>query len=102
MLTNRNEFFDTFKLWLLKVKACKSKLDCLWKDGGGEFISAVFQTFCQEWEIKIGYIAFSIHEKNSIMEQCWRTLAQMKDFLLIYNKLSKQFWAEAMDTANYL
>lgn len=29
MLTNRNEFFDTFKLWLLKVEAYKSKLDCL-------------------------------------------------------------------------
>lgn len=36
------------------------------------------------------------------MERCWKTLAQMKDFLLIDNKLLNQFWAKAIDTANYL
>ena len=42
------------------------------------------------------------HEENGIVEQCWRTLAQMKDSFLIDSGLPTQFWAEAIDTANYL
>ena len=43
-----------------------------------------------------------MHKENGIAERCWRTLAQMKDSLLIDSGLPTQFWAEAMDTANYL
>ena len=43
-----------------------------------------------------------MHEKNGIAEQCWRTLATIKDLLLIDSGLPVNFWAEAMDTANYL
>ena len=43
-----------------------------------------------------------MHKKNEIVEQYWRTLTQMKDSLLIDSKLPNQFWAEAMDTTNYL
>ena len=43
-----------------------------------------------------------MHNKNKITKQCWRTFAQMKNSLPIDNKLPNQFWAEAMDIANYL
>ena len=43
-----------------------------------------------------------MHEENRIAERCWRTLAQMKDSLLIDSKLPNQFWAEAMNITNYL
>ena len=43
-----------------------------------------------------------MNKENDIAEQCWRTLAQMKDSLFINNELPIQFWAKAMDTANYL
>lgn len=43
-----------------------------------------------------------MHKENGIAEQCWRTLAIIKDLLLINNGLSVNFWAEKIDTANYL
>ena len=43
-----------------------------------------------------------MHEENGIGKRCWRTLATMKDLLLIDSGLPVNFWAKAMDTANYL
>ena len=88
LLWNKDKFFDTFKLWLPKVEACGNKHDCLQTNGGGEFISIALQSFCEEQRIKIGYATLYIHEENEIAEQCWRTLAQMKDSLLIDSKLA--------------
>ena len=90
---SKDEIFDTFKLWLPRVKACK---------GGGEFINIALQSFCEEQRIKIGYAAPYMHDDNGIAEQYWRTLALIKNSLLIDSKLSNQFWAKVMDTANYL
>lgn len=71
-------------------------------DGGGEFISAALKSFCEDRSITIGYAAPYMHEENGIAERCWRILATMKDSLLIDSGLPVNFWAEAMDTANYL
>ena len=101
-LRSKDKFFDVFKLWLPRVEASGNRLDYLRADDGGEFISAILQSFCQEKGIKIGYTAPYIYEENNIAEQCWKTLAQMKDSLLINSGLPTQFWAEAMDIANYL
>ena len=46
ILRSKNEFFNAFKLWLLKAKASGRRLDCLQTDGRGEFINATFQSFC--------------------------------------------------------
>lgn len=102
LLRSKDEFFDVFKLWLPRAKTCGYKLDCLRSDDGGEFISAALQSFCQERGIKIGYAAPYMHDENGIAKRCWRALAQMKDSLLIDSGLPTRFWAEAMDTANYL
>ena len=42
-----------------------------------------------------------MHKENGIAERCWRTLATMKDSLLIDSGLPVNFWVKAMDTANY-
>lgn len=101
-LRSKDKFFDAFKLWLPRAEACGEKLGCLRMDGGGEFISATLKSFCEDRNITIGYAAPYMHEENGIAERCWRTLATMKDSLLIDSGLSVSFWAEAMDTANYL
>ena len=75
LLRSKDEFFDAFKLWLPRAEGCENKLDCLRTDGGGEFISAGFQSFCEERGIKIGYAAPYMHKENGIAERCWRTLA---------------------------
>ena len=102
LLRSKNEFFDIFKLCLPRAEARGNKLDCLQTDGGREFISTALQSFSQERGIKIGYAAPYMHEENGIAKQCWKTLAQMKDSLLINSGLPIQFWAKTMDTANYL
>ena len=102
MLKSKNEFFNAFKLWLLRAEVCGDKLNCLQSDCGGEFISTALQSFCEEQRIKIDYTIPYIHKKKGIVERCWRTLAKMKDSLFIDRKLPNQIWAEAMDTANYL
>ena len=101
-LRSKDEFFDVFKLWLPRAEACGEKLRFLRTDGGGEFISAALKSFCEKRSITIGYAAPYMHEENEIAERCWRTLATMKDSLLIDSGLPVNFWTEAMDTANYL
>ena len=68
LLRSKDEFFDQFKLWLPRAEACGNKLDCLRTDGGGEFISAALQSFCEERGIKIGYAVSYIYEENGIAE----------------------------------
>ena len=101
LLRSKDEFFDTFKLWLPRKESCGNKLDCLWINGEREFTSTAFQSFCEERGIKIGYAAPYMYKENRIVEQCWKTLVQMKDSLFIDSKLPNQFWPEVMDTANY-
>lgn len=71
-------------------------------DGGGEFISAKLKDFCDKKGITIKYAAPYMHEENGIAERGWKTIVIMKDSLLIDSGLPSNFWAEAMESANYL
>ena len=42
-----------------------------------------------------------MHEENGMAEQCWRSLAIIKDSMLILNVLPVEFWMEAIDIINY-
>lgn len=102
LFQSKDEFFDAFKLLLPRAETSGEKLGCLQIDDGGEFISAALKGFCDERSITIGYAAPYIHEENGIAERYWRTLTTMKDSLLVDSGLPVNFWADAMDTANYL
>ena len=71
-------------------------------DGGGEFISHKVRTFCEKRGISIKYAAPYVHEENGLAERGWRTIVTIKDSMLIDSGLPNGFWAEAMETANYL
>lgn len=43
-----------------------------------------------------------MYEENGIAERDWRILVTIKDLMLINSGLSNNFWAEAMEIANYL
>ena len=64
MLKNKNKFFDTFKLWLPRVEACRSKPYYLQIYSGREFISTTLQTFYQKPGMKIKYAVPYIHKKK--------------------------------------
>ena len=71
-------------------------------DGGGKFISTKLKSFCEKRGIVIKYVAPYMHEENRLAERGWRTIVTMKDSMLINSGLPNGFWAEAMETANYL
>lgn len=65
-------------------------------------ISNALKLYSQKRSIKIEYAAPYMHRKNKMTKRCWKNLATMKDALLIDNGLPMNFWAEAMNTSNYL
>ena len=102
-LQGKDDFVDAFQAWLPRVETesnCSMKV--LRADGGGEFISAKLRTFCERRGIAIKYAAPYMHEENGLAERGWRTIVTMKDSMLIDSGLPNGFWAEAMETANYL
>lgn len=102
-LRGKDDFIDAFQAWLPRVEA---ESDCSMKivraDGGGEFISTKLRSFCKKRGIAIRYAAPYVHEENGLAERGWRTIVTMKDSMFIDNSLPNRFWAEAMETANYL
>lgn len=102
-LRTKNEFVDAFQSWLSRVEAESGyKMKALRVDGGGEFISTKLMEICENQGIAIKYAAPYLHEENGLAERGWRTLVTMKDSLLVDSGLPNKFWAEAMETSNYL
>lgn len=99
----KDEFVDAFQAWLPRVEAeSNHSMKALRADGGGEFITAKLRSFCKKRGIAIKYAAPYVHEENGLTERGWRTIVTMKDSMLIDSGLPNDFWAEAMETANYL
>lgn len=102
-LRSKDEFIDAFKTWLPRVETeSKCKMGALRADGGGEFISINLKDFCKERGIQVRYATPYLHEENDLAERGWRTLVTIKDAILLDSGLPIDFWAEAMETANYL
>ncbi len=102
-LRGKDDFVDAFQTWLPRVEAESScSMKVLRADGGGEFISIKLKSFCEKRGIVIKYAAPYVHEENRFAERGWRTIVTMKDSMLIDSGLPNGFWAEAMETANYL
>lgn len=102
-LWGKDDFVDAFQAWLPRVEVesgCSMKV--LRADGGGEFISVKLGLYCEKQGIAIRYTAPYVHEENGMAERGWRTIVTMKDSMLIDSGLFNGFWAEAMETANYL
>ena len=101
-LRGKDEFVDVFQAWLPKVEAESScSMKALRADGRGEFIFIKLRTFCEKRGITIKYAAQYIHEENRLAKRGWRTIVTIKDAMLIDSRLPNDFWAEAMETANY-
>ncbi len=102
-LRTKDEFVDAFKIWLLRVETeSNCNMGAVRADRGGEFVSIKLRDFCNERGIQIRYATPYLHEENGLAERGWKTLVTIKDALLIGNELPIDFWAKAMETANYL
>lgn len=102
-LRSKDEFVDVFQVWLPVVeKQCSKSMKVLCADDGGKFISAKLKDFCDKRGITIKYAVPYMHEENVIAERGWKTIVTMKNSLLVDSRLPLNFWAEAIETANYL
>ena len=102
-LKGKDDFVDAFQAWLPRAEnESGCSLQTLRADGGGEFISAKLRNFCKKRGIVIKYAAPYMHEENGLAERGCRIIVTMKDSMLIDSGLLDGFWAEAMETANYL
>lgn len=102
-LTQKSDAYEYFKNWHATVVAESGyPLTALRVDGGGEFMSIALEDHCKIEGISIGSSAPYTPEHNGSAERAWRTIRTMKDSMLIDSGLSNRFWAEAMDTANYI
>ena len=71
-------------------------------DSVGEFILVKLRLFCEKRGSTIRYAALYIHEENRLAERGWCTIITIKNSMLINGALPNGFWAEAMETVNYL
>lgn len=72
------------------------------EDDAGKFILIKLRSFCNEKSIAIKYKAPYVYKKNGWIKQELRTIVTIKDLILINSRLPNCFWADIIETANYL
>lgn len=98
----KDDFVDAFQIWLSRVEnKSKCLLKTLCADGEGEFISIKLKDFCKIRGITLKYATLCMPKENGLAKRGWQMIIILKDSLLLDSGLPLEFWAEAMDTANY-
>lgn len=92
--------FRNFQAMAEKLTAEKIKI--LRSDNGREYINKVFDHFLRENGIKRNLTADYTPQQNGVAERYNRTLVEMARCMLLHSSMSQNFWAEAINTANYI
>ncbi|GKV31343.1 hypothetical protein SLEP1_g40039 [Rubroshorea leprosula] len=92
--------FKKFKALVEKQSGCSIKV--LRTDQGGEFVSAEFNKFCEDFGIKRQLTASYTPQQNGVAERKNRSLVEMAKSMLKAKGLPNSFWAEAIHTAAYI
>ena len=92
--------FKTFKQQAEKHTG--NKLLELITDGGGEYTSREFETFCEEEGMVHRVTLPRSPQLNGVAERMNRTLTETARSMLFYAKLALRFWGEAINTAAYV
>ena len=79
-------FFDVFQLWLLRVKVCRNRHNCLQTDSKEEFNNTVLWSFYQEWEIKIGYATLYIYKKKQYSKVMLKNISIDKRLVIYWQQ----------------
>jgi len=102
-LKTKDQYFDKFKTWLAHVKIDSGlKLRHFKLDEGEEFVSQVIIDFLINKNITLEYSEPYTPEYNPVFEKTWRTLRTAKNAILLESALPNRFWAETINTANYI
>ena len=103
VLKRKDQVFERFLEWKALVeKSTGRKLKTLHTDNGGEYTSAVFETYLRKEGVRHELTVPKTPEQNGVAERANRTLVEMVRSMLVDSKLPPKFWAEALSTAVYL
>nr|GEU80705.1 retrovirus-related Pol polyprotein from transposon TNT 1-94 [Tanacetum cinerariifolium] len=102
-LKNKSEAFNYFKKFKSYVeKQSGRNIKVIQTDRGGEFMSAEFITFCEEYGIHKELTAPYTPQQNSAAERKNRAIVEMARSMMNAKGVPKTFWAEAVATSVYL
>ena len=102
-LQGKDNFIDVFQVWLPRADAkSRCSIKILKPDSERKVRLYKLWTFDKKKGILIKYIALYVNKENGLAKQKWHIIVTIMDLILIDNRLPNRFWAEAMETANYL
>ncbi|CAJ2657083.1 unnamed protein product [Trifolium pratense] len=100
---SKDEAFDVFKRFKALVEnQCSKRIKILRTDGGGEYTSRRFESFCEENGIEHEVTAPYTPQHNGLAERRNRTILDMARCIVKHRNLPKSFWGEAVSTAVYV
>ncbi|KAH9678410.1 hypothetical protein KPL71_025698 [Citrus sinensis] len=103
VLKTKDEVLERFKRWKILVETQTSlKVKALRTDNGMEFCNKEFGDFCERHGIMRHKTVIHTPQQNGLAERMNRTLMDKVRCMLLYSKLPKSLWAEALNTACYL
>jgi hypothetical protein len=102
-LKKKSDVFVTFKQWKTLIEnQTGKKIKRLRTDNGMEFCGGEFNKFCKDEGIARHRTVSHTPQQNGVAERMNRTLLERARCLLSNAGLSRDFWAEAVNTACYL
>ena len=102
-IKTKDEVFDTFKVFKAEVENIyKSKIRFFRTDNGGEYCSHLFENFLKTHGIVHQKTVAKNPAQNGVSERRNRYLIETVRCMLSDADLSKEYWAEALATANYV
>ncbi|KAK0570630.1 hypothetical protein LWI29_004098 [Acer saccharum] len=105
-LREKSEAFEKFKMLCVKIQNEKTShiksIKKIRSDHGKEFENAKFENFCNSLGISHEFSAPRTPQQNGIVERKNRVLQEMAHVMLLSNKVPRNLWAEAINTACYI
>lgn len=102
-LRNKSDAFRAFQEYKAQVERQTGyKIKFLQSDNGKEFVNQQFDDLLRKEGIKRRLTVTYTPQQNGVAERKNRTLTEMARCMLIAANLPESFWAEAMQTANYI
>jgi transposase InsO family protein len=99
----KSEVFDKFLAYKALVeKQSRHQIQRLRTDNGGEYVNNNFTSYCTTQGIQMQHTVPYIPQQNGVAERKNRTLKEMANCMIQSKGLSLQYWAEAINCANYI
>lgn len=99
----KSEALEKFKVFKLYIETTLgSKIRSLRSDRGGEYMSDLFKSFCQQHGITRQLTVAKTPHQNGVAERKNRTLLDILRSMAITSQAPAPLWEEYLNTANYV